>query len=204
MKLLRWTFNIILILGIVAVGAWYGINNYIDKATERLINNFYEEEFISLDFEQKANNNSEKNLIVDSVDLGRNIEETIARSNTDLVVLADDEVQDKIEVVVLKDTDVKRDVKAISTEENDAFSKIDTLISSEDIKDKVNSVSSADKLAVTSILLSRFTMKDINMVLDFVEGGFTEEEKETAKELVLKRLDSKDYEMLVKLAMKYF
>jgi hypothetical protein len=76
-------------------------------------------------------------------------------------------------------------------------------VTKEQAKEVQKNLTVSDKATVVSVILKSLNVSDMKKLRDMAKGGLTVEEKREAKELLLAKLSSVDYNELSALAKKY-
>ncbi|MBP3964828.1 hypothetical protein [Paenibacillus lignilyticus] len=194
-KVTLWIASIVVVLGIAGVfTANYAVNKVIGSLSASL------EPDLTID-------TSDETIIVDpkSNNVTDNEQQQVNTNNN--VPPKKETTKGSSDTTDTQDT-VNQEVNPTSSNEKtntsvERINEYSSEVSVEKAKNIKESVSIKDKASVTSILLSKLSLKDMKKLQQLASGGLSIEEKREARKIVLNEVSPEQYNELSQIAKKY-
>ena len=206
----KLTIFLLIIVGITSVG-WYSLNYYTDKMFDELVENMS----VPSDIENPLPNNSDDVAENDSTNYSAKPEDKPISSESS-TRSDEEEKQDTLQTVqnTSKETNqpvAKQNVKNQATTNNATQSQAKNtgspeskvVVTEQEVQQKSEQVTRTDKLTAAKIILSSLTTSDIDKIREMSKGGFTANEKEKVKSMLLSRLSKEDFQVIYSMVVKY-
>lgn len=76
-------------------------------------------------------------------------------------------------------------------------------VSHDKAKEVQNEISLSEQVKITAVLLKKLNASDLKLFQSLFDGGMSLDEKKKAKEIIMKKLTSEEYDELIAIASKY-
>ena len=188
---------LLIIVGTTSAG-WYGFNYYTEKLFDELVANMSIPNEITNPLSKNESGLPEK-----AVSLHETTQTTQINN------------QELKETATANQTANQKGTKQVkpkqTTKNNTAQNQTQTtkssppklVVTEQEVQQKSEQVSKSDKLTAAKIILSNLTKADIDRIMEMSTGGFTANEKEQVKSMLLSRLSKEDFQVIYSLVVKY-
>ncbi len=186
LKVIVWCIGIV---AIVSICSWYVADYAVIKVMDILVMESDETDSTAVQEDiaklpAKEENNQEPAKVKQPLTKQRD------RSNSSSVPDDDKLIEDEV-------ASSEKDENKVSS------SKTTGTVSKQKVKHVQESLTTADKAKIITIMTGSVTLSNAEKLLDMAKGGLTVAEKQQAKELLLVTLSPEDYNVLSALAKKY-
>lgn len=181
----------VLLVAFVGVG-WYAFNYYTERMIQELAAN--------MDELPMENNTKDNDLKIQNENIESNSQVDISENENVNVNNSEQNQQDQKTPTQPPNTTTN---KQNGQKEGEQKTEQKIEVTADEINEKSKAVTTKDKLTAAEIIFSNLTKEDINRIRDLSSGGFTSQEKQVVKSILLSRLSSEEYQQIYAMVKKY-
>lgn len=188
---------LLIIVGTTSAG-WYGFNYYTEKLFDELVANMSIPNEITNPLSKNEPDPPEKTVSLHETT------QTTQINNQELKETATaNQTANQKGTKQVKPKQTTKNNTAQNQTQTTKSSPLKLVVTEQEVQQKSEQVSKSDKLTAAKIILSNLTKADIDRIMEMSTGGFTANEKEQVKSMLLSRLSKEDFQVIYSLVVKY-